>query len=123
MTLKRIHLELARDHDFPNGSARHGYDFTAPLDGDGRLVAAEWRSERDRCRVRRFWADAEDEVGRLVRTRGGRWVFDYDPNSADDDEPGFKLDKHRFVPGEYISITEHDGVQRTFRVVSVSGQT
>jgi hypothetical protein len=36
-----------------------------------------------------------------------------------DDEPGFKLDKHRIVPGEYISFREHDGVLRTFFIKSV----
>jgi hypothetical protein len=28
----------------------------------------------------------------------------------------FGFDRHCFVEGEYVSITEHDGVQRTFRV-------
>jgi hypothetical protein len=36
-------------------------------------------------------------------------------------EPIFKFDRHAFVPGEYVSITEHDGVTRPFRVVSVTG--
>lgn len=119
MTLKRIRLDLARDHDFPTGSTRHGYDLAAPLDADGHLVAAEWLKNRDRCRVRRFWAGQPDEIGRLVHKRGGTWAFDYNPKSDADDEPGFKFDKHVFVPGEYVSITEHDGRMRTFRVSSV----
>ena len=48
MTMKRIRLELARDHDFPNGSRQHGYNFAAPLDDDGHLIASEWRKERAR---------------------------------------------------------------------------
>jgi hypothetical protein len=119
MTLKRIKLELARDHDFPNGSTRHGYDFAAPLDPQGHLVAAEWLKERDRCRARRFWAGQPDEIGKLVHKRGGTWAFDYNPKTDVDDEPGFKFDKHSFIPGEYVSITEHDGHMRTFRVASV----
>ena len=51
--------------------------------------------------LRRFWAGAPDEIGLLVHKRGGTWAFDYDPNSADDEEPGFKFDRHRFLPGEY----------------------
>ena len=31
MTMKRIRLELARDHEFPNGSKDRGYEFAAPL--------------------------------------------------------------------------------------------
>ncbi len=123
MPLKRVRLDLARDHDFPNGSHAHGYDFIAPIDDQGHLLAAEWREQRDRCRVRRFWAGRPDEIGHLVHKRGGShgatWAFDYDPKSSNDDEPGFKLEQHRLVPGEYISITEHDGVQRTFFIKAV----
>ena len=32
MTLKLIRLELARTKEYPEGSAAHGYEFTAPLD-------------------------------------------------------------------------------------------
>ena len=69
--------------------------------------------------MRRFWAGEADETGRLVHKPGGSWAFDYDPEATEDDEAGFKFDRHRFVPGEYVSITEHDGVMRTFRVISV----
>ena len=120
MTMKRIRLELARDHDYPNGSAAHGYEFAAPLDDAGHLVAAEWREFRERCRVKRFWDKRPTEIGHLVHRPGGSWAFDYDTKRRDDDEPGFKFDKHRFIPGEYVSITEHDGVQRTFRVMAVA---
>ena len=123
MPLKRIRLELARDHDFPNGSRERGYDFIAPVDDQGHLLAAEWHKQRDRCRVRRFWAEQPDEIGRLVHKRGGSlgatWAFDYNPTTDIDDEPGFKLDQHLLVPGGYVSITEHDGVQRTFFIKAV----
>jgi hypothetical protein len=120
MTLKRIRLELARDHDFPEGSRERGYEFAAPLDPDGRLSAAEWKAVRDRCRVKRFWKGENTELGHLVRRPGGSWAFDYDPNKDSDDEPGFKLSAHRFLPGEYVSFKEHDGVMRTFRVTAVA---
>jgi hypothetical protein len=54
----------------------------------------------------------------LVHCRGGSWAFDYDDKCSDDDERGFKFDRHDFMPGEYVSITEHDRVMRTFRVIS-----
>lgn len=119
MALKRIRIELARDHQFPEGSRERGYDFIAPLDDNGHLIAEEWKKNRDRCRVRRFWPGEKDEIGRLVHRRGGSWAFDYDPTETSDDEAGFKLDKHRLVPGEYVSFAEHDGKSRTFRVMSV----
>ncbi len=118
--LRLVRLELARTKDFPAGSGAHGYEFTAPLDDAGRFDAESWRAQRAACTVRRFWAGQPDESGALVHTRGGRWVFSYAPGS-DDDEPIFKFDRHAFVPGEYVSITEHDGVTRPFKVVSLTG--
>jgi hypothetical protein len=119
MPLMRIRLELARDPDHPNGSSAHGYEFAAPLTADGHLDATAWKSLRDQCRVKRFWGDDPSEVGRLVHRPGGSWAFDYNPHSKGDDEPGYRFGTHRFVPGEYVSITEHDGVLRTFRVTRV----
>jgi hypothetical protein len=120
MTLSRIRLELARDSEFPEGSRHHGYDLVAPLLDDGHIDAAAWRKQRDKCRVVRFWGDEPNEVGHLVHKPGGAWAFHYDVDGdADDDETGFKLDRHRFRPGEYVSVREHDGDLRTFRVVAV----
>lgn len=78
MALKRIRLELARDHDFQDGSRERGYDLIAPIDDNDHLIAEQWRKEREKCRVRRFWA-GEEEMGHLVHKRGGTWPFDYDP--------------------------------------------
>jgi hypothetical protein len=118
--LRRVRLELARDHDFPNGSRDRGYDFVAPIDEKGRVVADAWRELRDRCRVRRFWVDEKDEVGHLVHGPGGGWSFRYDIHGdRSHDETGFHFDTHKFEPGEYVSIREQDGVLRTFRVISV----
>lgn len=119
MALKHIRIELARDHDFPNGSSERGYEFVAPLDAEGRLIADEWHDVRDRCRVKRFWAHEQPQIGHLVRRRGGSWAFDYDPSRTSDDEPGFKLDQHRLAPGEYVSFKEQDGKLRTFIVTAV----
>lgn len=118
MPLKHIRLELARDHDVPEGSREREYEFAAPLDGHGHLAVDEWRTMREKCRVKRFWSGQKDEIGHLVH-RGRGWAFDYDPRTSDDDEPGFKLDRHQFIPGEYVSITEHDGAMRTFRIIWV----
>lgn len=118
MPLKKIRLELARTSDHPEGSTEHGYEFIAPLTADGHLDAEEWRTHKTACTVHRFWRGEDDQDGRLVH-RGKTWLFDYDEDDADDDEPIFRFDRHTLVEGEYISITEHDGVQRPFRVVSV----
>jgi hypothetical protein len=122
--LNRILLNLARSKDFPDGSSRHGYDFIAPLDLVGHIDPVLWKKYRDYCRVRRFWAGEDDEVGRLVHKPGGaehaRWVFDYNPNQDDDDEVGYKFGTHAFLPGEYVSISGQDGKLHTFHVIAVN---
>ena len=120
MTLQRVRLTLARDPEFPLGSTRHGYEFVAPLGADGHIDLEAWRRQRAHCRVRRFWDGEDDELGHLIRTRGRRWAFHYDvQGEPDDDETGYRFDSHVFKPGEYVSILEHDGQLRTFRVDEV----
>ncbi len=120
--LKRIRLNLARSREFPSGSARHGYEFVAPLDGNGHIDAALWAKHREHCHVRRFWG-GEEEVGRLIH-RPGRaeqsgWIFDYDQAREDDDEAGYRFAAHVFRPGEYVSIRDDDGEMHTFQVITV----
>ena len=119
MTLSRIRIELGRSSGFPNGSPAHGYEFVAPLDNDGFVDVDAWRSEKDKCTVLRFWGEDPQEVGKL-RHLGHGWRFDYDSHVSTDDEPFFKLDRHKIVPGGYVSVTEHDGLQRPFKIVDVS---
>ena len=123
---KRIRLNLARSKEFPSGSARHGYEFVAPLDALGHIDPGPWHQHRDHCRVRRFWG-ADEEVGYLVHKPGGpehaRWLFDYDSSRDDDDEAGYRFASHAFRPGEYVSIRDEDGEMHTFQVVSVEPAT
>ncbi|MEP0321814.1 hypothetical protein [Bauldia litoralis] len=118
-SLKTIRLNLARTKEFPEGSDRHGYRFTAPLDAEGHLNAEGWKKHRDVCRVVRFWAGEEDDIGHLVHRPGGSWGFTYDIDGDEGDESGFKLSSHTFVPGEYLSIRDDDGELHTFIVVTV----
>ena len=117
MSLKQIRLELARTPEFPNGSSVHGYELVAPLDAKGHLDTAAFATTKAAYTVRRFWNGEDDEHGTLVHTRGG-WAFSYAPGE-DDDEPIFRLDRHIFTVGDYVTVTEHDGVARPFRVTEV----
>ena len=120
MALKKIRLELARDHDFPEGSNRHGYEFVAPVNAEDLLDADEWKAHRNECRATRFWGDEEPESGHLVRKPGGHWALHYDIHGdVDDDESGYRFGSHRFALREYVSIREQDDRLRTFRVVRV----
>lgn len=117
--LSSIRLELARTRDFPEGSSAFGYEFKAPLNGDGRIDIARWQHAMSLCTVRHFRPGVDDEHGSLIRTRRHSWAFSYAPGE-DDDEPVFHLEDHVFREGEYVSVTGHDGVALPFKVVSVA---
>ena len=44
-TWSRVRLELARSHEFPEGSTRHGYVVVLPLDANGRIVARDYGAQ------------------------------------------------------------------------------
>lgn len=118
-TLKSIVLELARNPGAPEGDPSCRYEFRAPLQPDGSFDAAAWREAKDFCTVRRIEKGEVAETGVLARTQGGRFVFSYRPGD-EDDEPVFRFASHIFSPGEYVTVTEHDGIARTFRVADVA---
>jgi hypothetical protein len=117
-TMSRIHLELARTAKYPEGSANHGYHFIAPLTAEGHVDLDTWRQNKDACTVTRFWANTPNDHGRLLHLRGG-WCFDYGEGEPEDEEPFYKLDRHTFAPGTYVTITERDGKQYPFKVMAV----
>lgn len=119
MTLMRIRLELGRTTSEPAGDSSHGYEFIAPLTPEGHLDAESWGKEKTRCGVRSFRPGAPDRHG-VLRRVGRGWRFDYDPRGSTDDEPFFRLDRHVIAPGLYVTVTEEDGAQRPFRIVSVA---
>ncbi|MDF2118530.1 hypothetical protein PY365_23435 [Roseiarcaceae bacterium H3SJ34-1] len=121
---KHITLTLARCPDFPLGSSKHGYVITAPLDADGYLDTDACKTAQSLCLARRFSPDEKDRFGRLLHRPGGpngaTWVIDYDPNATSDDERGFRLETHQFVPGNYVSIRDDEGKVTTYQVARVS---
>jgi hypothetical protein len=117
-SLRRVRLELAREKAHPEGDPRWGYEFVAPLDGAGQIDPTAWKANRGACRVRRFHPQGEDAVGHLVHRPGGSWAFRYDVAGEAEDEAGYRFGAERFVPGEYVSVHEEDGMH-TFRVVRV----
>lgn len=117
--LSKIRLELARDHEHPEGDTATGYEFAAPLTDDGKIDADAWHKRRENCRVRRFRRGEADDIGHLIRRPGGSWAFHYDITSdAEGDEAGYRFADHAFRPGEYVSIREEEGL-RTYRVITV----
>jgi len=119
MSLKTIRLELGRTARWPDGNPDCGYEFKAPLDAAGHIDAEAWRGHRHASTVRRFWQGEDDENGHLIHTRHRTWAFSYEPGE-EDDTPFFRFESHAFIPGEYVTITEHSDEPTTFRVASVT---
>jgi hypothetical protein len=121
--LRRIRLTLARSKEFPEGSSHYGYELIAPIDDEGYLDVEAWKLKRADCTVRHFAEGDDDQFGMLVHKAGGRdhgrWVFDYDSTTVDDDEAGFMFGSHRFAKGEYVSVRGGDGRTLTFAVAAV----
>ena len=118
MTLHHIRMILARNEDHPSGSSAHGYDLVLPLDAEMMLDPDEWKVTAKECVVRRFWQGEPYQKG-VLRHIGRGWVIDYDVTTPEGDEPFFKLDRHEFKAGEYLSVLEQDGEMQTFRIVTV----
>lgn len=124
-SLRKVTLHAARSKEFPDGSIRHGYDFVAPLNEEGRIDFEAWKVHRGECFVHRFWAEEPTIRGQLVHHAGGRggstWAFEWEtPRAgADNEDEGFRFGDHMFKVGEYVSIREAEGDLLTFRVVGV----
>ncbi|MBN9467291.1 MAG: hypothetical protein J0J10_00820 [Bosea sp.] len=119
-----VTLHLARTPAYPDGNPGCGYEVRAPLDSGLHLDPKAWQRYRGRCRVRRFWTGDPDRYGWLVHRAGGSggatWCIDYDDAASITEEPGYRLDGHRFAAGDYISIRNaEDGVLLPFRVAAL----
>jgi len=121
MTLSRITLRLARNPgtEFANGDDRYGYTLVAPLDAKGFLDADAWKAGSGQCTVRHFSPDLPAPRDGLLKRRGDNWYFDYEAGSTEDDEPVFKLGRHPFRAGEYVTVTDEDDRPLTYAVRDV----
>lgn len=122
--LKKVTLHAARSKEFPEGSARHGYEFVAPLTETGRIDLEAWKAHRGECFVHRFWGDEPPQRGLLIHRPGGAggatWAFEYEANAyRGDEESGYRFGDHEFRADEYVSIREN-GELTPFKVVSVN---
>ena len=120
--LHRMTLVLARGPGHPDGDAAFGYDIIAPLNDEGHLDAAMWKAHRAACTVRRFRPGEDDRFGMLVHRAGGAdgatWTIDYDTSRDDDDESGYRLDRHIFRVGDYVTFREGRD-EHAFRIVDI----
>jgi hypothetical protein len=112
---QRVRLELARSHDFPEGSYRHGYEIVLPLTPLGQIDYAALEKAPELCTVHRFWSGEGDSVGQIVH-EGDNWTISYDEG---EDEVLLHFADHRFREGEYIAVRDARGDDHAFRIVKV----
>jgi hypothetical protein len=116
---RKIHIELAREPDHPEGDTSVSYVILAALDSDSRIDSKLWREYRDAYRVTRLRPNEPDAHGHLIRRPGGRWALHYDAPADLSDETGIHFANERFMVGEYVSIGVGDHIH-TYRVTSIS---
>jgi hypothetical protein len=112
----RVRLKLARSHEFPGGSSRHGYVVMLPLDDRGRIDEAVYSAAPQLSTPHRFWEGEGDSVGQVVRRGSQRWAF----ADREDDEPVPHLSEYVFREGEYLAVREANGKEHVLRIVSVT---
>ncbi|HTS94848.1 MAG TPA: hypothetical protein VMG55_22745 [Stellaceae bacterium] len=117
MSWKRVRIELARSHDFPEGSHRHGYEMVLPLAPDDRVDEKALGAAPEVATVHRFWEGEGDAVGRIERV-DGEWWISYSAGEAED-EPLHRFAAHRFREGEYLTVRAPVGGEHAFKVVAV----
>jgi hypothetical protein len=109
-----VRLELARTPEFPEGSASRAYILRVPLDATGLIDQAALAKSPAMATVRRFWPSEADQTGQLLRN-GSRWIFSY-AIGEEDDEQVYHLGDHPLRIGNYVTLTEPDGIRHPFRV-------
>lgn len=117
MSWHRIRLEMGRTKDEPEGSPSHAYMLTLPLDEKRRIDAAAYKKTPARASILRMSPEHGEENGRLILRGDGKWAFSYEPGD-EDDETIFALATHAIELGNYITVTEPDGDQAPYKIVS-----
>ena len=115
MKWKIVRLELASNGEFPRGSAGRAYLLRVPLGDDGQIDGELLDKEPNRAVVRRYWANEADRIGHLVRTSTGGLAIHYETDGAE----LFPFGATSIQLGEELALTDLDGRERHFRVVSL----
>ncbi|HEX4568901.1 MAG TPA: hypothetical protein VH184_00640, partial [Dongiaceae bacterium] len=70
--IRRVRLEMARCHEFPEASEDHGYELSLPLGPKGYLDHDHWMRQRKEAVFHRFWGGEEQHGSCATAARGGR---------------------------------------------------
>jgi hypothetical protein len=111
-----VTLVMASGPGFPAGSPVHRYEMEVALD------SAAWRADPNPWPARRIWPDGPPRQGDVQFDPEAGWSLSFQPlvGEAADAAPQVLI-RHatQFRPGEYVTISEPDGREYGFRIVSV----
>lgn len=111
MTLEKNRRELARDHDLPERSSKHGYEFVAPVSAEVLYDPDEWKAISANAGQRAFGA---------MKTRNAA-ISSENPTAiglsltiSTAMRSGSRFGRHHFALGECVSVRKQDDRLRTF---------
>lgn len=110
---KIVKLELAPTSDYPKGSPAMAFLLRVPLTQAGMIDESALAAEPRSAFVRRFWLNEPDCSG-VVRPNSRGWIFDFPAG-----ERNAHLGRTPIVPNAVLELTQMDGAQLQFRVVSI----
>ena len=121
--LKHITLNLAREPDFPEGSAECGYDIVAPLDAAGHLDLEGWHKAKRNAayggsgsvKTTGRGCSCIRQAGRMAQPGGSITNL----NRARKRNPATGSTSHQFVANEYVVIRDASGHPHTFKIKEI----
>lgn len=122
MATVQVLLALAAGPGYPAGSPEHRYEIELALDAAGRPDGAAWVVDPEPWRARRVAPGVAPVEGDVQFDPDNGWSIRFYGAAADSpDAPEAQFDSgaEPVRPGEYVTVTEPDGVAFTYRVVGV----
>ena len=119
--MPRVILSPAGGGGLPEGSPDYRYEFDLELDHDRTPRVAAWTEDSWPWFARRVW-NGEATEGDVQYDEDSGWAMRFFPRA--EHAPDAPLQSHfrngaRFRPGEIVSVSEADGRDYAWRVVSV----
>ena len=117
-----VTLVMANGPGFPQGSAAHRYELDVALTPGGYLDDEAWRADPRIWPATRAWPGGPPRQGDVQWDDETGWSLSiYPADGQQVDAPRHALMRHvgQLRPGEYVTLREPEGIEYSYRVVSV----
>lgn len=106
----------------PEGSPEHRYEIAMELDGNGQPDTPAWAEAPAPWPARRFWPGDGLMQGEALWDEDTGWhlrFYSRDDNPVDAPIQSVLRNNGPYRPGEFMTITEPDGAEYSWRIVGV----